>query len=64
MSREVSIIMDEEGRKIVIINNIRFKRKSIKEWDEIEKFLYEYEFTQDFIDFGIGKYQKKRRIYG
>ena len=34
--------MDEEGRKIVIINDIRFKGKTIKEWGEIEKFLYEY----------------------
>ena len=34
--------MDEEGRKIVVINDIRFKGKTVKEWDEIEKFLYEY----------------------
>ena len=42
MNREVSIIIDEGGRKIVVINDIRFKGKTIKEWDEIEKFLYEY----------------------
>ena len=42
MNREINIIMDEEGRKIVIINDIRFKGKTIKEWGEIEKFLYEY----------------------
>ena len=42
MNREVSIIIDEEGRKIVVINDIRFKGKTIKEWDDIEKFLYEY----------------------
>lgn len=42
MNREISIIMDEEGRKIVVINDIRFKGKTIKEWSEIEKFLYEY----------------------
>lgn len=42
MNREISIIIDEDGRKIVVINDIRFKGKKIKEWDEIERFLYEY----------------------
>ena len=42
MNKEINIIMDEEGRKIVVINDIRFKGKMVKEWGEIEKFLYEY----------------------
>jgi hypothetical protein len=42
LNREISIIIDEDGRKIVVINDIRFKGKKIKEWDEIERFLYEY----------------------
>lgn len=42
LNKEISIIIDEDGRKIVVINDIRFKGKRIKEWDEIEKFLYEY----------------------
>ena len=42
MNRGVSIVIDEKGRKTVVINDIRFKGKTINEWDEIEKYLYEY----------------------
>lgn len=33
MKRNLSIVKDHEGKKIVIINDIRFKGKSREEWD-------------------------------
>lgn len=41
-TRNVNIIVDTEGRKIVLINDIRFKGKQREEWKEIEKYLVEY----------------------
>lgn len=41
-SRNVNIIVDTDGRKIVLINDIRFKGKHREEWKEIEKYLVEY----------------------
>ena len=41
MENNLSIIKDHEGKKIVIINDIRFKGKKREEWDEIEKYLKE-----------------------
>lgn len=46
MNKNVNVITDPEGRKIVLINDIRFKGKSREEWLDIEIFLKEY----------IGKY--------
>lgn len=40
--RNVSIVEDTDGRKIVLINDIRFKGKRREEWKEIEKYLKEY----------------------
>ena len=41
-SRNVNIVCDEEGKKIVLIHDIRFKGKKKEEWDEVEKYLIEY----------------------
>ena len=41
-SRNVNIVCDAEGKKLVLINDIRFKGKKKEEWDEIEKYLIEY----------------------
>ena len=30
LSKEISIIIDEDGRKIVVINDIRFKGKKLR----------------------------------
>ena len=40
--RNVSIVEDTDGRKIVLINDIRFKGKRREEWKKIEKYLKEY----------------------
>lgn len=41
-SKNVSIIRDEFGKNIVIINDIRFKGKRNIDWEEVEKYLKEY----------------------
>ena len=40
--RNINIVVDTDGRKIVLINDIRFKGKHREEWKEIEKYLVEY----------------------
>lgn len=42
VTRSVNIIEDTDGRKIVLINDIRFKGKKREERKEIEKYLAEY----------------------
>lgn len=44
--KNINIVCDAEGKKIVLINDIRFKGKAREEWDEVEMYLKEY----------IGKY--------
>ena len=41
-SRNVNIIREPDGRRIVLINDIRFKGKQREEWEEIEEYLKEY----------------------
>lgn len=41
-SRNVNIIRELDGRRIVLINDIRFKGKHREEWEEIEEYLKEY----------------------
>lgn len=57
MDRKINIIEDLEGKKIVIIQDIRFKGKRKIDWDEVEQYLKEY----------VGKYyeiaETAERIY-
>lgn len=46
MDSNVTIITEPTGKRIVLINDLRFKRKTKEEWCEIEAYLKEY----------IGKY--------
>lgn len=46
LSNNITIITEPTGKKIVLINDLRFKGKTIEEWNEIEIYLKEY----------IGKY--------
>lgn len=41
-AKNVKIIYDTDGKRIVLINDIRFKGKKREEWKEIEKYLLEY----------------------
>ena len=40
--RSISIIQDEVGRNIVLINDVRYKSRRSIDWDEIEKYLKQY----------------------
>ena len=42
MSNSINIITDLDGRKMVLINDIRFKGKTREEWQIIEEYLKEY----------------------
>lgn len=42
MDRNINIITDLDGKKIVLINDIRFRGKTKAEWDIIEEYLKEY----------------------
>ena len=38
----VSIITDAEGKKVVVINDLRFKRSKRVDWNTVEEYLKEY----------------------
>ena len=42
MDRKIDIIEDLDGRKIVMIQDIRFKGKRKIDWKEVEQYLKEY----------------------
>lgn len=42
MEKNINVITDLDGRKIVLINDIRFKGKTKEEWNEVEEYLKEY----------------------
>ena len=42
MDKMISIVPDELGRKVVRINDLRFRGKTREEWGEIELYLKEY----------------------
>lgn len=41
-NRSISIIRDEAGKSIALINDIRFKSRRSIDWNEIEKYLKQY----------------------
>lgn len=42
MERNVTVIKDADGNKIVMINDIRFKGKRAVNWDDVKAYLKEY----------------------
>lgn len=42
MDRKVNVIEDLDGKKTVIIQDIRFKGKRAINWDEVEQYLIEF----------------------
>lgn len=42
MDRNVNIITNLDGRKIVLINDIRFRAKRREDWKDVETYLKEY----------------------
>ena len=41
-NRNVNIITDADGKKLVLINNIRFKGKRQIDWDDVKQYLEGY----------------------
>ena len=39
---KVNVIINENGKSIVLINDIRFKTRRTINWDEVEEYLKEY----------------------
>ena len=42
MKKNVNIVTDPDGRKLVMINDICFRAKRREDWEEVEKYLKEY----------------------
>ena len=42
MERKVNVIKDLDGRKTVVIQDIRFKGKRAIDWDDVEKYLIDF----------------------
>ena len=42
MDKKISVISDLDGKKIVVISDIRFKGKRNINWEEVEQYLKEY----------------------
>ena len=42
LNRNVNIISDVDGRKIVLINDKKFKGLSKADWSEVEEYLKQY----------------------
>ena len=42
MERNVTVIRDIDGNKIVMINDIRFKGKRSVNWDDVKEYLKSY----------------------
>lgn len=57
--RNISVIRDEDGNKIVVINDILFKGKRSVNWDDVREYLkqfvgevYQIAETKDMIYIG------------
>lgn len=62
MDRNVTIAEDTEGKKIAVINSIRFAGKRSVNWDDVRNYLktfvdknYRIESTDDIIYIGNAK---------
>lgn len=42
MNRNVTLITEPDGKKIVLINDVRFKGKTRKDWSDVENYLKQY----------------------
>ena len=42
MDKNVTVVTDVDGKKIVLIHDVRFRGKTREEWSEIEHYLKEY----------------------
>ena len=47
MNKNINIIEELDGQKVVLIHDIRFKSRRMIDWDMIEKYLKEYSHSKD-----------------
>ena len=59
-NRNVNIITDADGKKLVLINDIRFKAKVRDDWTAVEEYLKKY--IGDFYE--MGETSKKNIYFG
>ncbi len=59
MQRNVSVVEELNGNKIVFIHDIRFKGRQAIDWDDVERYLKQYvgkahiiESTEDMVYIG------------
>ena len=53
MERNISVVRDVYGNKIVVVNDIRFKGRQNIEWDEVESYLKQY--VGEFVEIAESK---------
>ena len=53
MERNISVVRDVNGNKIVIVNDIKFKGRQNIEWDEVEAYLKQY--VGEFVEIAESK---------
>ena len=60
MQRNVSVVEDLSGNKIVFIHDVRFKGRQAIDWDDVERYLKQYvgeshiiESTKDMVYIGV-----------
>ena len=53
MDKKISVISDLDGKKIVVISDIRFKGKRNINWEEVEQYLKQY--VGEFIEIAGSK---------
>lgn len=53
MGRNVSIMSDSKGRRLVVIHDVRFKGKRRIDWKDVEKYLKQY--VGGFYEIGYEK---------
>lgn len=58
VERNVQIIKDLDGKKIVVINDVLFKGKRKMDWKEVKQFVGNYELEEGLEILAI----KKKRV--
>lgn len=59
-NRNVSIVKDTDGKKIVVIHDIVFKGKRQIKWEEVEEYLKQY--IGEFYEIAVKKRFKKNLV--
>lgn len=60
-NRNIEIITDKDGKKLVVINDIRFKEKRKIDWDDVARYLKGY--VGDFYEISENAENGKKYLY-